>query len=118
MSDSQRFGRRAEDLVASCLESRGWHIVARNWRFHHKELDLVAQRDGIVAFVEVKARRPGAWAHPLESITTAKRRDLRVAAQGWIASRGRPGESYRFDAAVVVQSGRRISVEVIEDAWR
>lgn len=118
MAQPHRFGRRAEDLAAAHLTAHGWRIRARNWRFHHKEVDVIAERGGVVAFVEVKARRADGWGHPLESITAAKRRELAVAARGWIAAHGRHGETYRFDAAVVRRAGSRTTVEYFEDAWR
>ncbi|MFW6330796.1 MAG: YraN family protein [Gemmatimonadota bacterium] len=118
MDGGHRFGQRGETLAASYLSGRGWRIVARNWRFHHKEIDLVAERDGVVAFVEVKSRGPAAWAHPLGSIDAGKRRDLAVAARGWIALHGRSGQSYRFDAITVRRVGARTLLEHSEDAWR
>ncbi len=118
MARPHRFGRHAEALGASHLIACGWRILERNWRFHHKEIDLVAERAGVVAFVEVKARSADGWGHPLESITAAKRRDLAVAARAWIASRGRRGQSYRFDAIIVERGGDRTTVEHFEDAWR
>jgi putative endonuclease len=118
MARSHRFGRQAERLVAAHLASRGWRILDRNWRFRHKEVDLVAERDGTIVFVEVKARGPCAWADPLSAITAAKRRDLELAARAWVATRGRRGQAYRFDAAVVTRDGARTTVEIFEDAWR
>lgn len=118
MAESHRQGRRGEALAAAYLERRGWRILERNWRFHHKEIDLVVERDGLVAFVEVKTRGGGAWDHPLASITERKRRELCVAARGWIALRGRVGESYRFDAVAVVRDGAGTRVEHVESAWR
>lgn len=104
--------------MAAHLERIGWRILARNWRFHHKEIDLVAEREGLVAFVEVKTRAADGLGHPLESISARKRRDLATAARGWIAEHGRPYHAFRFDAAVVVTDARGTSVEHVEDAWR
>ena len=118
MAESHETGRRAEGVAAAYLERRGWHVVDRNWRFHHKELDLVAERDGLVAFVEVKARAESGWGSALEAITARKRRDLAVAARGWIALRGGGYHSFRFDAVVVVRGPRGTRVEHVEDAWR
>jgi len=47
-------GRAAEGLVAAGLTERGWTVVARNWRRGPGEIDIVAAKDGLVAFVEVK----------------------------------------------------------------
>jgi putative endonuclease len=117
MAEAHRFGRRGEALAASYLRSRGWEIVARNWRFHHKEIDLVARQGDVVAFVEVKSRAASGLGSPLASITAAKRRELERAAKGWIALRGRDGESYRFDAVVVVRGRGGTRLEHVEAAW-
>jgi putative endonuclease len=118
MARSHDLGRRGEDIAAAYLRGRGWRILDRNWRFHHKELDLVAERNGVVAFVEVKARDAGGWGHPLEAITAAKRRDLIVAARAWVGLRGTAGQSYRFDAVAVIRGQDRTRVEHVEGAWR
>lgn len=118
MARSHDLGRHGEKLAESHLRRCGWRIIERNWRFHYKEIDLVARRDAVVAFVEVKARATGALGHPLETITAAKRRDLAIAARGWIALRGRAGESYRFDAVSVVRDRAGTHVEHVEDAWQ
>ena len=118
MGDTQRIGRWGESEAAAYLRRRGWRILARNWRFHHKEIDLVAERDGVVAFVEVKVRGRRAWAHPLATIDRTKRRDLAVAARGWIAGRGTAGQDYRFDAITVRRSRHGTRLEHVEDAWQ
>ena len=118
MDEIHRTGRRGEAAVASYLRSAGWRVLYRNWRFHHKEIDLVVERDGVVAFVEVKTRSRGGLGHPLESITAGKRRDLAIAARGWIAEHGRPYDCFRFDAAWVLTGPDGTTVEHIEDAWR
>jgi len=115
---AHELGTRGEELAASHLRRRGWRILERNWRFHHREIDLVARRGNLVAFVEVKARSGRLLGHPLDGITAAKRRDLAIAARGWIATRGRPGDAYRFDAVAVHQDDTGTRVEHVEDAWR
>lgn len=118
MTTIHRRGQRGEALVADYLHHRGWRILDRNWRFHHKELDLVVERGGVVAFVEVKTRAADGLVHPLESITARKRRDLATAARGWIAQHGARYSTFRFDAAVVITDPAGTTVEHIEDAWR
>ncbi|CAN5780558.1 YraN family protein [soil metagenome] len=124
MATHNDFGISAEQLAADYLTARGWTVLARNWRWHRRELDLVTRRGRTVAFVEVRARRATAHGHPFETISWRKRRDLALAAQAWIAAHGRADDEYRFDAiAVVDPAGSRPhhcaapAIEHLEDAW-
>lgn len=118
MGNSHELGRNAEARAAAYLRTRGWRIRHANWRCRHKEIDLVAERDGVVAFVEVKARTGTAYGHPLEAIDPRKRRGLAQAARLWVARHGRRGEAYRFDTVSVLATPEGLSVEHTEDAWR
>jgi putative endonuclease len=120
MAESHEVGRRGEALAATILQDNGWTILERNFRLGHKEIDLVARRDRIVAFIEVKSRTAGGLGHPLEAITRAKRDEIRRVASAWVARHGRRSDLYRFDAiAIVYQSGGAPPlVEHLEDAWR
>jgi len=113
-------GRKGEALVAEHLQGQGWHILGRNVRDGPRELDVVARRGRTVLFVEVKTRRSaGRSGHPLETIGPRKRQELERAAYAWARTRGRPGDRYRFDAAVVwLLEGRAPSIELFPDAWR
>lgn len=112
-------GDRGEEIAAHHLERSGWEILERNYRMGRKEIDLVARRGEVVAFVEVKTRSGRGYGHPLEAITWRKRREIQQVAQGWIDRHGRPGYTYRFDAvAVLLPSGGAAAVEHVEDAWR
>jgi putative endonuclease len=106
MARHNDFGALAERLAADLLERNGWTILHRNWRFGRREIDLVARRGRTVAFVEVKARAGTSHGHPLEFIDWRKRRDIAIAARGWIERHGSPGAEYRFDAVHVVQPQR------------
>src|SRR2546430_17198360 len=64
----------AEQQAMRYLQSQGWVIAAHRFRVGHTEIDLVARRGHLVAFVEVKARRGTAFGSPLEAVTGAKRR--------------------------------------------
>src|SRR5690606_35661951 len=62
-------GRRAESLAARVLVARGWSILAANYRFGRREVDLVARRGDLVAFVEVKARSGPGYGPPEAAVT-------------------------------------------------
>jgi len=115
-----REGLAGEVAAARHLESRGWTILAHRFRFGRHDVDLVARRDDVVAFIEVKARRSNSYGSGAEAVGWQKRAILRVVAGVWIARAGRVGERYRFDLAVVTWPNRGAFPQVahIEDAWR
>jgi putative endonuclease len=112
-------GDRGEQLAADHLAGAGWIILHRNFRLGHREIDLVARRDEVVAFVEVKTRGGSGYGHPFEAITLRKQREIHTVASAWIERFGAEGDVYRFDAvAVLFPGGGEPMIEHLEDAWR
>jgi putative endonuclease len=112
-------GDRGERLAAEHLERAGWTVLARNFRVGHREVDLVARRGEVVAFIEVKTRAGLGYGHPLEAITALKRREIQRVAQVWVERHGREGDVYRYDAvSVLIIAGGEPMIEHVEDAWR
>lgn len=110
-------GTRGEDAAADAYLRRGYRIVARNWRCRLGELDLVAERRGVVVFCEVKSRRGDAYGGGYEAVTSRKQAKLRSLAEVFLQAAGaRPG-AIRFDVASVVVRAERSTVEVFEDAF-
>jgi putative endonuclease len=97
---AERGGRRAEAIAALFLQLHGWSILARRVHTPVGEVDLVARRGRMVAFIEVKARASDADA----ALSLDDYRLRRVAAAaGALASRYvRPGDDMRIDAIFVV----------------
>ncbi len=108
-----------EALAAAYLERRGWHVLARNERVGRRELDIIAVRSGIVAFVEVKSRAGRAFGGPLDAITPDKQRDVARAASEWLRCRKFPsGTLIRFDAVGVTWApDGSCEIHHVEDAW-
>lgn len=113
-------GRRFEEAAAERLVAHGYRILGRNVRFGHGEVDLVVEREGVVAFVEVKGRYGPRSGHPLEAVTPGKRREVEAVARWWVRTHP-PAVGYRFDAvAVEARHHDPTTWEVthIPDAWR
>lgn len=109
-----RQGLAAEEEAIRFLGSRGWLVLAHRWRVGRIEIDIIARRGVVVAFIEVKARRSDSFGHPFEAVTGAKRREIVRAARAWIDRNGQPSDIYRFDCVGIMQ-GR---LEHLEDAFR
>lgn len=92
-------------------------MLQRRFRSGHRDIDLVMEREGLVAFVEVKARRGSGFGHPIEAVNWRKQKELTRSAQVWIDRHGRPEEAYRFDVVGVLMSGNRVRIRHVEDAF-
>jgi putative endonuclease len=118
-SDRARSGRQAEAAVADYLVASGYRVLARNLRLGALELDVVAQKDDVVAVVEVRTRGPGALQGPFESVTATKRMRLRRAVQRlWRdrLSKMKDVQRVRIDVAAVTFDRGQTRVEYVEDA--
>lgn len=107
-------GVDAEQAVCAVLESDGWQVLARRLRTGAGEVDVVAQRDGLLAIVEVKAR-PN-LADAAIALSTRQQRRLLAAAEVILAEHPDWGSNgVRFDLLLVDAQGR---IRRIADAFR
>ena len=114
----QRRGLEGEQRAIHYLQARGWAIAAHRFRVGRIEIDLVARRGPLVAFIEVKVRRSDTFGSPLEAVTAGKRRELTRAAHAWVDRFGRRGDIYRFDC-IGIAGGRLAHVEdAFRPGWR
>lgn len=113
----QGLGARGERLAAAELQRRGYVIQALNWRCRFGEVDLIAQDDAGLAFVEVRTRRGERFGSPEESVTTAKQARLVAAAQSYVQSTGWEG-AWRIDVVAIVldRAGHVQRITVLKNA--
>ncbi len=118
---SQALGALGERIAERWLTRDGWQVVDRRWRSGRRDLDLVAIRDNVVAFVEVKTRRSIWSGGPVEAVNWRKQRELTRSAQAWLDQRATlvapEGAVYRFDIVGVVASRERVGVRHISAAF-
>ena len=84
MADN-RSGRWGEERAVRYLRLHGWRIEASNYACRFGEIDVIASRRGILAFVEVKTRKDASRGEAREFVTAAKQQRLRAAAACWLA---------------------------------
>lgn len=77
----------------------------------------MVEQDGIVAFVEVKARRGADFGGPVQAVNWRKRKELERSATVWIDRHGREAETYRFDVVGVLLHGADVRVCHVENAF-
>ncbi len=101
MDSSREFARACEDAAAGYLTSLGWRVVERNFRTRSGEIDIIASRDSLLAFVEVKGKRGNAFGMPAEMLTRVKRRRIVSAAIEFLHAHPVRRSSCRFDLIAV-----------------
>ena len=99
-SEKKLLGRWGEALVAEDLRKRGWTVLAAGWQCRFGELDLVAEKGNILAFVEVKLRKNDSFAAPREFVDRRKQERIRTAAELYL-SQNPTSLQPRFDVAEV-----------------
>ena len=110
-----------EDRVAAWYVARGFAVEARNWRTRQGEIDLIARRDGLIVFCEVKCRVANrAGRDPLESVHPSKQAQVRRMAGRWLIEREHPRvRDLRFDAIGITLSpdGKLLRLDHLEAAF-
>ena len=104
MLTTREIGNRGEELVCARLKDRGMRIVDRNIREKFAEIDLVAEDEDTLCFIEVRSRMDTTLGHPAETISLQKQRLVRRAAEAYLVKRNIVNAPVRFDVATIVWS--------------
>jgi putative endonuclease len=113
----RKLGALGEDAAAALLRSRGYRIVAKNHRCRLGEVDLVAEKDDLLVFVEVRTRATAAFGGPEETVNLRKQRRVIAAARDYLAQRRGPARALRFDVVAVVDGPQGPSLTHFENAF-
>lgn len=118
MHKKDALGRYGEELAARFLVKQGWTVVDRNWRCSAGELDIVAERSGVLVICEVKARRSLRFGSPLEAVTPQKLQRLRRLAGMWLASHPQHPNTVRIDViSVLVDDAGMTRLQHVEGVY-
>lgn len=119
MPPSKQTGAQGEALARRYLRRRGYQIIDANWSSIFGELDIVAERDETLAFVEVKTRRAADTESALEGITAAKRERMLKAVYQYLHDKEfDPDTQWRIDVIAVALDGKRPpKLDHVEDAF-
>jgi len=97
----QILGELGEDLAVRELTARGYAILARRYRTRHGEIDIVAEDEGTIVFVEVRARATGEFGRAAESVTDGKKRKVTAMAVEYLARNRITNRPCRFDVVAI-----------------
>jgi len=110
-------GNLGERLAAHHLEAKGYRILHRNYRRSFGEVDLIAEKNRVLSFVEVKARRGSAMGLACEAITPVKAERLAQIAETFTAEHA-PEAGFKIDLIAIdfAPDGRLLSLNHYENA--
>lgn len=114
-----KLGKKGEDLTAQYLKNLGFHIIAQNYSSKLGEIDIIAQKEEVVAFVEVKLRHNKEF-YLSQLITKSKQNKIIKTAFKYIALNKIQNKVLRFDVALLTYSPELLdqySINYIENAF-
>jgi putative endonuclease len=110
------FGLAGEQATADLLTKQGFMIKDRNYRKQYGEIDIIATKEGLIVFVEVKARRTE-YFDSTDLITRSKQQKIVRVAKEYIARNKVADVICRFDVALVIPKNGQPSICYIPNAF-
>ena len=113
-------GHRGETLAAKQMEKMGYEILERNFHALKAEIDIIAKKDNVIVFTEVKYRKNEEMGTPAEAVNHWKQQHIIRAAKVYIAQKClmEMGYDFRFDVAEVLASEGKTYFRYTEDAFQ
>ena len=116
MARHNELGKKGEQAAATFMKSKGYKVLKRNWRKHRHEIDIVAEDEEYIVFVEVKTRTSRQWGNPEDFIGNAKIKRIVEAADLYLQINDIEKPA-RFDIISAVWDGNNFEIEHIDDAF-
>ena len=99
--EKQKLGRKGEDIARRYLQRKGYGILETNWTYEKAEIDIIAEKNDLVVFVEVKTRSDTNYGEPEDAVGDSKEKNMMLAAEEYIELMGIQKE-IRFDIISIV----------------
>jgi len=106
-------GKKAEDAAAEYIKEQGYRLRERNFRCPLGEIDIIAEDQGVLVFVEVRSRTKANFGLPEETVNWVKQQKLRRLAAAYLQRTREWGKECRFDV-IGVLFGEQEQVERLE----
>jgi putative endonuclease len=116
MSLSHELGKQGEKQAIAFLQENGYSILAVNWRYRHKEIDIVAECGDELHIVEVKTRTSAVWQSIDEIVGIAKQKNMIAAADAYMQENG-INKNVVFDIVYILQTAGKEHIELIRNAF-
>lgn len=116
MAEHNELGKLGEELAVEYLQKNGYSIIETNWTYQKAEIDIIAQKDDLLAVVEVKTRSSIDFGLPQDFVKPKKIQLLIKAVNAFVEQRNLDLE-VRFDIIAINKSGQNFDIEHLTDAF-
>ncbi len=116
MAEHNELGKKGEELAINFLIKKGYTILDKNYRYLKAEVDIIAQKEDILAVVEVKTRSSRDFGLPQDFVNQKKIKLLVMATDHYVISKDLD-VNVRFDIIAIVHENNKFEIEHIEDAF-
>ena len=116
MVQRKDIGKRGEDEAFRLLKSEGYQILERNYRFKRSEIDLIAEKDGILVFIEVKVRSNNSFGFPESFVSDNQINHILAAAEEYQYQKNWNG-NIRFDIISIEGKNNDLKITHFKDAF-
>jgi len=116
MAQHNELGKKGEQLAVDFLNTNGYDIVERNYRFNKAEVDIIAQKKDTLAIIEVKTRSTSDFGNPQDFVKPKQIKNLVKAVDEYVTVNNLDVE-VRFDIIAIIKEGNGFKIEHLEDAF-
>jgi putative endonuclease len=116
MPTAHPLGRKYEDMAAGYLQSKGFTILMRNYRYQKAEIDIIVQKGGCLHFVEVKARSSLSFGYPETFVSTGQEERIKQGAESYMQEQDWQ-QAICFGIVAITQRRKGIEIVHFEDVF-
>lgn len=116
MAEHNQLGKLGEELAVAFLQKKGYTVLETNWTFQKAEIDIIAQKENVLAVVEVKTRSSIEFGLPQDFVKPKKIQLLVKAVNEYVMSNDLD-VAVRFDIIAIFKENKDYKIEHIEDAF-
>ncbi len=115
MGNNKELGAEGEQLAVDYLEQQNFKILERNYRYKRAEIDVIAEKEELLIFVEVKYRKNNSFGYPEEFVNDRKVELIHMASEHYVEHKEWNG-NIRFDI-ISITKGNPPNIEHLEDGF-
>ncbi len=117
MAKHNETGVNGEKIAENFLQTKGYSLLYRNWKHERKEVDIIAESNGLLIFIEVKTRSASYFGFPEDAVGPKKQDYMKTAAEAFLYANPQY-TTIRFDIiSIITQNGAIKEIVHFEDAF-